>query len=161
MLLHLIMISLTHLVTHCQKSENNCLPTYNSYGCRTCFKTFESDIKSFEDSQQFCSAQGTDGHLLTFDNNVELSKISFYLMLNNINETFWVGMRYIVKSNQLVLVDINDNDVQLNITFEEGTPQAAAGLCVSIVSRGDGEASFLREDCNKNNPFICTMSSIG
>ena len=91
----------------------------------------------------------------------QLSKISYYLKLNNINETFWVGMKYITRGNGVVLVDINDNDVELDIKFEEGTPEAAAGLCVSIVSRGDDEASFLREDCNKNHHFICTISSIG
>lgn len=113
-------------------------------------------------SHQFCLGQGTDGHLLIFDNmKQQLSKISHYLRLNNINETFWIGMMYISRNNEVTLVDINGNDVQLDIKFEEGTPQAAAGQCVSMVSRGDDEASFLREDCNNINPFICTVSSLG
>ena len=91
----------------------------------------------------------------------QLSKISYYLKLNNINEAFWVGMKYITRGNGVVLVDINDNDVELDIKFEDGIPEAAAGLCVSIVSRGDDEASFLHEDCNNNHHFICTISSIG
>ena len=70
-------------------------------------------------------------------------------------------MQYIIdRNNELVLVDINGTDVELDITFEEG-PQAAVGLCVSILSRGDGAVSFLREECGEINSFICTTSSIG
>ena len=70
-------------------------------------------------------------------------------------------MQYIDRNNDPVLVDINGDNVELDITFEEGTPQAAVGLCVSIMSRGDGAVSFLREGCNDINSFICTTSSIG
>ena len=163
MISFLLITFLIHPVGCCQENENNCLPTYNSYECNTCFRAYDSstDNRNFEDSHQFCSQEGTDGHLLTFSDTNQLSKISYYLKLNNVNETFWVGLRYIARSNEIVLVDINDNEVQLDIKFEEGTPQPAASLCVSMVSRGDDEASLLREDCNNYHHFICTISSIG
>ena len=128
-----------------------------------CFRVYDAstDSSNFQLSHQFCSQQGINGHLLILNDVNQLSKISYYLKLNNINETFWVGMRYVTRGNGVVLVDINDNNVELDIKFEEGTPEAAAGQCVSIVSRGDDEASFLREDCNNNHHFICTISSIG
>ena len=91
----------------------------------------------------------------------QISLISTYLKLNNIDEKLWIGMRYTKRNNDIVLVDIDGNDVELDITFEEGTPQAAAGLCVSIMSKGDGAVSFMREQCGNINSFICMVSSIG
>ena len=120
----------------------------------------QSDLRNFEGSHQFCEAQGTDGRLLTFNNTQQISLLSTYLTLNSINEKLWIGMRYIDRNNEAVLVDINGDEVKLDITFEEGTRQAV-GLCVSIMSRGDSAVSFLREECDDISSFICTMSSIG
>ena len=156
-------ISLTHTVGCCQEHESYCLSTYNAIGCRTCFRVFsdESDERDFDGSHLFCQAQGANGRLLIFDNVNQLSLISTYLKLNNVNETFWTGMRYINKNGNIELVDINGNVVALNVAFEEGTPQAAVGLCVAIVSRGDDQASFLREKCDNRRAYICTITSIG
>lgn len=120
----------------------------------------QSDVRDFEDSHQFCGAQGSNGRLLTFSNTRQVALLSTYLRLNSINERLWIGMRYIDRNNEPVLVDINDNDVELDITFDEG-PQAAVGQCVSIMSSGDSAISFLREECDEINSFICTTSSIG
>jgi len=139
------------------------MPNYNPFGCRTCFRVFsdQSDKRNFEDSHRFCRAQGINGSLLVLDNMNQISLLATYLKLNNIDEKVWIGMRYIDKSGSAVLVDINDNVVDLDIQFEEETLAATAGLCVSIVSRGGDNVSFMREQCNEMNNFICTISSIG
>ena len=121
----------------------------------------QSDVRNFEDSHQFCEAQGSDGRLLTFSNTGQIALLSTYLRLNSVNERLWIGMQYIDRNSEPVLVDVNGDDVKLDITFEEGAPQAAVGQCVSIMSGGDSAISFLREECDEMNSFICTTSSIG
>ena len=151
-----------HTVSHCQ-DENNCLPNYSAFGCRTCFRVFnaQSDLRNFESSQQFCEAQGANGHLVTFKDVKQFSLLSTYLNLNTINEKLWVGMKYVERNGGIVLVDVNDNMVDLAIMFAEGTAEPTAGLCVSMMSGGDGSVSLVREECDTRNSFVCTVSSIG
>lgn len=117
-------------------------------------------MRDFENSQRFCSVQGMNGRLLILNNMSQVSLISSYLKLNNIDGKLWVGLRYRTINSSVILVDINDNVVEVNIVFEEGSSPAVDGQCISVSSK-DGNVSFSREDCINSNPFICTITSIG
>ena len=121
----------------------------------------QSDVRNFDSSQQFCQAQGASGGLVTFKDMKQISLLSTYLNLNDINKKLWVGMSYVEKNGNIVLVDVNDNTVDSNITFAEGTAEPAVGVCVSMMSGGDGTVSLVREECDNSNSFVCTVSSIG